>query len=576
LLEIAATTRRLLNSAACVAGALELSPASAFVISVKNHSPPSGCRRTPRRGQAWPRLPAPAAYALALLVSAVAFAAVSFIGDLLQAAPPVSLFLCAIIFVAWFAGFGPALFATALSTLAFGYFYLWPINSLTLASRDLPRIVLFGIAALFIAAVSAAQRRTEASLRRARDQLQGAVSDLEALNVELRRENAEREAAEAALRKSEAYLDHAQRLSRTGSFARHVGGTDIVWSKETYRIFGVEETVKPTRDFVMEHVPPEERERVRGELDRQAAAGDLEVEHAWLMPDGSRKLLHIRAQRVCYEGGEEELVGAVMDVTEARAQQEALAEAQAQLAHANRVATLGALAASIAHEVNQPLAAIVANGDANLHWLDRPAPDMAAVREGLAQMIADAERASNVVNRVRALARNKQPERIPLDLNAVIHDVVKLIGREIASHQVSLRLALAQNLPAVLGDRVELQQLIINLAINGIQAMAAIADRPRRLAIRSQRDEDGDVAVAIEDSGNGIDPANANRLFDAFYTTKAGGMGLGLSICRAIVEAHGGRISACNSAAGGAVFSFTLPTAARRAAVAAAAGSATH
>ena len=284
------------------------------------------------------------------------------------------------------------------------------------------------------------------------------------------------------------------------------------------------------------------------------------------MPDGSRKLLRIRAQRVCYESGEEELVGAVMDVTEARQQQEALAEAQAQLAHANRVATLGALAASIAHEVNQPLAAIVANGDANLHWLDRPAPDMAAVREGLEQMIADAERASNVVNRVRALARNKQPERIPLDLNAVVSDVVKLIGREIASHQVSLRLALAENLPAVLGDRVELQQLIINLAINGIQAMAAVADRPRRLSIRSQRDESDNALLAIEDSGNGIDPANANRLFDAFYTTKDGGMGLGLSICRAIVEAHGGRISARNGPAGGAVFSFTLPSASRRAA----------
>jgi PAS domain S-box-containing protein len=534
---------------------------------VRNNCAPSGWRREPERGEWRPRLSALAGYALALLVFVVAFAAVSFIGDLLAAAPPVSLFLCAIIFVAWFAGLGPALLASALSSLAFGYFYLWPINSLTLASRDLPRIVLFAIAALFIASVSAAQRRTEASLRRARDQLQNAVSDLEALNVELRRENAERETAEAALRKSEAYLDHAQRLSRTGSFGRNVGATDLLWSKETYRMLGVDPAVRPTRDLVMARIPPEDRERVRASLDRPVEGeGDLEVEHGWCMPDGSVKLLHIRAQRVRYDAGEEELVGAVMDVTEARQQQEALADAQAQLAHANRVATLGALAASIAHEVNQPLAAIVANGDANLRWLGRPVPDLVAVRDGLERMIADAERASGVVNRVRALARNKQSERHPVDVNAVISDVVKLVGREIASHQVALRLELAANLPAVLGDRVELQQLIINLVINGIQAMAAVADRPHRLAIRSRRDDGGDVQVTVEDSGHGIDPANANRLFDAFYSTKAGGMGLGLSICRSIVEAHGGRISACNCAAGGAIFSFTLPAAACRAA----------
>jgi PAS domain S-box-containing protein len=536
-------------------------PSSCYV---RNNCAPSGRRREPERGEWRRRASALAGYALALLVFVVAFAAVSFIGDLLEAAPPVSLFLCAIIFVAWFAGLGPALLASALSSLAFGYFYLWPINSLTLASRDLPRIVLFAIAALFIASVSAAQRRTEASLRRARDQLQNAVSDLEALNVELRRENVERETAEAALRKSEAYLDHAQRLSRTGSFGRNVDATDLLWSKETYRMLGVDPAVRPTRDLVMARIPPEDRERVRASLDRPVEGeGDLEVEHGWCMPDGSVKLLHIRAQRVRYEAGEEQLVGAVMDVTEARQQQEALADAQAQLAHANRVATLGALAASIAHEVNQPLAAIVANGDANLRWLGRPVPDVAAVREGLERMIADAERASGVVNRVRALARNKQSERHPVDVNAVISDVVKLVGREIASHQVALRLELAAGLPAVLGDRVELQQLIINLVINGIQAMAAIAERPRRLAIRSRRADGGDVQVTVEDSGHGIDPANANRLFDAFYTTKPGGMGLGLSICRSIVEAHGGRISACSHAGGGAIFSFTLPDPAR-------------
>jgi C4-dicarboxylate-specific signal transduction histidine kinase len=513
-----------------------------------------------------------AGYAVAVLVFALAFACVSLSGHLLQAAPPVSLFLCAIIFVAWFAGLGPALLACALSVLAFGYFYLLPLDSLTLASRDLPRIVLFGIASLFIAAVSAAQRRTAASLARARDQLQDAVSGLEAANAQLTRENAERRAAEAALRRSEAYLDHAQQLSRTGSFGRNIATGDIVWSKEVYRILGMDPAVKPTLDLVMRHVPPEERELVRKELGRPVeGACSLDLEHRWRMPDGSVKQLHIRARRVRYgagqgkqQGEQEEMVGAVMDVTEARQAQEALAEAQAQLAHANRVATLGALAASIAHEVNQPLAAIVANGDANLRWLDRPVPQLDTVREGLERMIADAQRASSVVNRVRALARKDPSEHRLIDLNAVINDVVKLVQREIASQAVSLRLELAPALPAVRGDRVQLQQLIINLVINGIQAMAGIDGRPRRLTIRSGRDEAGVVRLCVEDSGNGIDPANVNRLFDAFYTTKSGGMGLGLSICRSIVEAHGGRISASNHGGGGARFAFTLPDPARR------------
>jgi signal transduction histidine kinase len=191
-------------------------------------------------------------------------------------------------------------------------------------------------------------------------------------------------------------------------------------------------------------------------------------------------------------------------------------------------------------------------------------PQLDTVREGLERMIADAERASSVVNRVRALARNDPSEHRLIDLNAVINDVVKLVQREVASQAVSLRLALAPALPAVRGDRVQLQQLIINLVINGIQAMAGIEGRPPRLSIRSQHDEAGEVRLCVEDSGNGIDPANANRLFDAFYTTKSGGMGLGLSICRSIVEAHGGRISAANHGGGGARFAFTLPDPARR------------
>jgi PAS domain S-box-containing protein len=367
--------------------------------------------------------------------------------------------------------------------------------------------------------------------------------------------------AEVALRKSEAYLDQAQQLSHTGSFGWNIASGDIVWSKEAYQILGIDRTVKPTLDLIMRHILPDDYEFVRAELDRvMQGALKLDYEHRWLMSDGSVKQLHVRAHRVDYESGEEEIVGAVMDVTEARKAQEALADAQAQLAHANRVATLGELAASIAHDVNQPLAAIVVNGEANLRWLDRPLPEIDTVRQGLEQMIADAERASKVVERIRALSKKNELERLLLDVNGVINDVIKLVGREIVSHQVSLRLELAADLPPVLGDRVQLQQLIINLVINGIQAMADIDNRARSLLIRSEHDQSSQVRVSVQDSGNGIDLANANRLFDAFYTTKPGGMGLGLSICRSITEAHGGRIWASNHSGTGAAFSFTLPS----------------
>jgi signal transduction histidine kinase len=521
---------------------------------------PFGCISMPKPGRMRPRSSAILNYMFAVLVIAAAFACVSLLGQLLEAAPPVSLFLCAIIFVAWFAGLGPAVLASALSVLAFGYFYLLPINSLTLASRDLPRIVLFGIASLFIASVSAAQRKTAASLLRARDQLQDAVHDLETLNEELLRENVERKAAEQMTRKSEAYLDEAQQLSRTGTVAWNIATGDIVWSKEAYRILGIDQTVEPTVALIMRHIPPEDRELVQAELDRaRRGAEDLDYEHRWLTPGGNAKQLHVRAHRVRYASGEDEIIGALMDVTEAREAQAALAAAQQHLAHANRVATLGELAASIAHEVNQPLAAIVTNGDATLRWLHRTAPDIDEVRRGVEEMIGDARRASDVVNRIRTLSKKNQPAPVLVDINEVISEVIKVVDREIASHQVSLRVELAPALPLVLGDRVQLQQVIINLAVNGIQAMADVENRARNLLIRSNLHQSDQVVVAVQDSGRGFDPENASTLFDAFYTTKPSGMGIGLSICRTIIESHGGRIWASSHAGTGAIFQFAIP-----------------
>jgi PAS domain S-box-containing protein len=238
----------------------------------------------------------------------------------------------------------------------------------------------------------------------------------------------------------------------------------------------------------------------------------------------------------------------------------ALREAQSELAHVTRVTTLGELTASIAHEVNQPLAAVIANAEACLRWLDRETPDLAAARRSAEWVISDGIRASEVVRRVRALANKADMEKLPLDLNDVVREVIVLVQRELNDHLVSLRTEFAPALPTVLGDRVQLQQVIINLVMNGIEAMQPVTDRPRELVIRSRQDEAQHACVSVTDRGVGISAENANRLFNAFFTTKSSGLGMGLSICRSIVEAHGGRLSACPSDEGaGATFQFILP-----------------
>ena len=274
------------------------------------------------------------------------------------------------------------------------------------------------------------------------------------------------------------------------------------------------------------------------------------------------------------EGSQENGVAFVLDLTErkkaeaelatrrieAKRAEEQLQALQAELAHATRVTTLGELSASIAHEVGQPLAAIVTSGEACLRWLGHRTPQPEEVRACVEHMIAEGRRASEIVLRIRSLTKRASPQKTRLELNDVVNEVVSLVQREVVNHRVSLRLKLASGLPPLLGDRVQLQQVLINLVMNGIQAMADIGDDPRELLIESRRDNDGHVVVAVQDFGPGIDPANADRLFDAFFTTKSDGMGMGLSICRSIIEAHGGRVWASNNAGHGAVFQFSLPS----------------
>jgi PAS domain S-box-containing protein len=254
--------------------------------------------------------------------------------------------------------------------------------------------------------------------------------------------------------------------------------------------------------------------------------------------------------------------GVSTDITAAvRANQaeQALRKAQVELAHVTRLTALGQLTASITHEVNQPLGALIAEADACLRWLDHRAPNLEEARQNVERIIKNGHRAGEVIRRVRSLSKRADPQMVPLDINDVVNEVIALVQREVHIHQVTLQKELAPALPAVLADRVQLQQVLINLLINGLEAMQAVTDRTRELVIRSHRDGANQVLVSVKDSGIGISAGNADQLFNAFFTTKSGGMGMGLSICRSIIEAHRGRLSASGNVGPGATFQFALP-----------------
>ena len=368
-----------------------------------------------------------------------------------------------------------------------------------------------------------------------------------------------RKEAATEVASKEAYLAEAQRLSHTGSFGWSAT-TGFVWSDETFRIFELDRAAAPTVEAIIQRTHPEDRERVREFIERASrGGGDWDVEHRLLMPDGAVKSLHLVVHAVRDKAGVLSFVGAVMDVTAAKRAEEAVQAAQAELAHVARMTTLGELTAWIAHEVNQPLAGIVTNGTACLQWLGQKNPALDEARSAVADMVSDAQRAGDVILEIRALSRKTPPKRVALDINELIQGVVRLVTREAQAHGAAMRLELAPALPAIVGDRVQLQQVVINLVINAIQAMASVTARPRELSIRSRRNEAGHVLIEVADSGHGIGSSNADQLFKAFFTTKPAGMGMGLSICRSIIEAHGGNVWASDNTPSGAVFHFTLP-----------------
>jgi len=758
-------------------------------------------------------------YAVAVLAVAVAVVAGLLIDHILQAAPYVLMFLCAILLAAWLGGAGPGLLATGLSILAFDYYFIPPLYSFAVASQELPRVVLFAVTALFVVWVCAAQRRTAASLRRARDDLQATVQGLEKLNKALQIENAERLRAEQNIRQAQRELQVtidtipaiAARYRRDGSldfvnqtwrtytglsqdslrghrwgvaihpddlprveaawrahlpmgepfqleqrirradgeyrwhFVRRVphrnekgevtgwygvaheiedqkraeealrrserelrdlietmpamavaalpdGSPTFVNRRWTeYTGLSAEDTVgsgwktaihpedferwlrlwraclatgQPFEDearfrraadgeyrwFWTRGEPlldergniagwyglgmdiqdrknaEQERERLR-QLERQAERelrvtidtipaivaryrrdgspdfvnqtwrtytglssdslrgqrwgvavhpDDLpRLEAAWCahLPKGEPFEMEQRVRRADGEyrwfffrrvplrdqnGEVIRWYAAAHDIDDQKRAERALQTAQAELAHVTRVTTLGEMSASIAHEVNQPLAAIATNAEASLRWLGRAVPELDEARAAIGQIVKNAHRAGEVIRRIRDFSRKADPQMTRLDINEVVEEAVTLVQYEARRHGVVIRFELAPGLPPARGDRIQLQQVIVNLAVNGMEAMTSVQDRERVLIVRTQRHQSDRVLVVVEDTGVGVAHENLNRVFSAFHTTKPNGLGMGLSICRAIIEAHGGQLWASPNAGPGMTFQFII------------------
>lgn len=370
----------------------------------------------------------------------------------------------------------------------------------------------------------------------------------------------ERTQGDAALKRSEEFLAKAQHLSSTGSFSWRVMPEEISWSAQLYRIFEFDSLEPVTLERILARVHPDDVAALKKMMERiRDDDVEFEYEHRLLMPDLSVKYLHMVASGTRDTQGQLVYIGAVQDVTQRQISEDALVKARLELAHVARVSSLGALTASIAHEVNQPLSGIVTNAGTCLRMLACEPPNVEGARETARRTIRDGNRASEVIKRLRALFSKEQTGAETVDLNEATREVLSLLQSELQRGRVIVRPELAADLSPVVGDRVQLQQVILNLLLNAAAAMSCVEDRPRHVIVKTQPEADECVRLSVQDAGVGIPPENADRLFEAFYTTKQGGMGIGLSVSRSIIERHQGRLWMEPNDGPGATFAFSIP-----------------
>ena len=371
----------------------------------------------------------------------------------------------------------------------------------------------------------------------------------------------DRKQAEDKLRRSEASLAQAQQISHTGSWRLNLDTGEVGGSTELFRIFGFDQEARlPSYATFMDRIHPEDRSAFEEALEQAARERSrFQYEYRIVLADGSVNYLQSVGQPDNTDVARNEFVGTVIDITERRHAEEALRNAELELIRVARLTTMGQLVASIAHEINQPLAAIVTDGTACLRWLNRDEPNLDEARGSVSRIVREAHRAGDIIHGIRALTRKSAPQKTELTINGAIDEVLSLAHSELQRHGIVLHADLSDEIQPVFGDRVQLQQVLLNLITNAIDAMSTVMDRTRELAVSSVPIEMDGALVAISDTGAGLHPTIAQRIFEPFFTTKSHGLGMGLSICRSIIESHDGRLWVTPNVPYGTVFRFTVP-----------------
>jgi PAS domain S-box-containing protein len=398
--------------------------------------------------------------------------------------------------------------------------------------------------------------------RIARD-TQSNVADLRATINGLSTANLELKRTQESLQESERRLKSAQRLTRVGSWHWNLGVNQVVCSEECKRIFGQPEDYAPSLEGLLQIITPSDRARVADEIQRGIEdKSGCSTEFQIVQPTGDLRTVTFTSQVLLdEEGSPRHIFGACQDITEQRLSEAALRRNLDEMAHLNRVAAMGELTSSLAHELNQPLAAILSNAQAATRFLDLESPELAQVRECLSDIVADDKRAGEVIKKLRVLLKKGESQPSLVDLNELVSDVIRLLKSDALLREVPVKFEPSPGLPAVLGDRVQLYQVVLNLIVNGLEAVDGQQPRDRWLKVWTSESSFDAVELTVEDSGRGIAESDLALVFEPFFTTKPDGLGMGLSISRSIVQAHGGRIWADNRSHGGAMLRCVLPVA---------------
>jgi|RhiMethySRZTD1v2_1073278.scaffolds.fasta_scaffold171203_2 PAS domain S-box-containing protein len=429
-------------------------------------------------------------------------------------------FLSAVMLAGWFGRMGAGLFAVVVSTVTVDYLFIPPYRAFVIELDELPYFLTFLLSAVVTSWLGSARRYAEEKQTAHLDELFEQTPEAVIL------------------------VDLHDRVLRVNKEFTHIFG------------YGIDESVKrPSTELI---VPAQFKGEALNARERLATGQVVNVETVRRRKDGSLINVSEVAFPVIANGKVIAYYLIFRDITKSKLALEQLQKAQAELAHLSRITTMGELASSIAHEINQPIGAIVTNGNAALRWLGQQPSHVEGAEEALECIVRDANRAAQVIGRIRSLLRKNTSPMVSLDINEIIREVLLLTASEANRRQVAVKSEIAAPMPAILGDRVQLQQVMLNLIMNSLDSMSITTDRPRELRIKSSNKSDC-VLVQVEDSGNGLDAQHSNSIFDPFFTTKKDGIGMGLTISRSIVEAHGGRLWAEQRTPHGAILNFTIP-----------------